>query len=260
MEKNLQLKKLDWDSNFFGRDFYFLDAQSEIDYEQLEVDLNYLDINGTFGVMCQINIRSIDVIPQLELLGFRLVDSRMEFVTHTVRGNQDIVAPVGEFRRYESKDWDGLVDLTLSSFVDNPQFKSRYTNRDIFSREESLRYFLQWHHWVLDTSPDLFLSWIDGDKYVGFYSILRHPDPKTSLPRYKVGLAAIDPGYRSHNGQNLMQGWLFRETADSEWTTVNSPQLTNTSGVKNNIRSGKEFKSIELFFFRKNSLIYSKGR
>jgi hypothetical protein len=49
-----------------------------------------------------------------------------------------------------------------------------------------------------------------------------------------------------------MQAWLFRETQDAEWTTINSPQLTNTSGLKNNIKSGKEFKTVELFFFRKN--------
>lgn len=259
MGTTLEIKKIDWDSAFFGRDFYSLDAQSGIDYEQLAVDLKNLDISGAFGVMCQINIRSIEVIPQLEMLGFRLVDSRMEFVTHTFRGTQEIAAPVGEFRRYESNDWDGLVDLTLKNFVDNPHFKSRYTNRDIFSREESLRYFLQWHHWVLDVSPDLFLSWIDGDKYVGFYSILRIPEIEIHRPRYKVGLAAIDSEYRAHNGQNLMQAWLFRESIDPEWTTVNSPQLTNTSGVKNNIRSGKEFKSVELFFFRKNHLNNSRG-
>jgi hypothetical protein len=259
LENILQLKRMDWDSAFFGREFYCLDAQTGIKYEQLHADLEYLDKNGVFGVMCQINIQNIEVIPQLEMLGFRLVDSRMEFVTHTFRGIQNIDAPVGEFRQYESRDWDPLVDLTLTSFVDNSQFKSRYANRNIFSREESLRYFLQWHRWVLSVSPDLFLSWVDRDRYVGFYSILRIPDSDLDRPRYKVGLAAIDPEYRSYNGQNLMQAWLFRETPDPEWTTVNSPQLTNTSGLKNNIRSGKEFKSVELFFFRKNPLDDPRG-
>ena len=194
------------------------------------------------------------MMTHLEVLGFRLVDSRMEFITHTYRGENEVIAPVGKFRRFESQDWEALTEITIKNFVDNDQFKSRYTNREIFSREESLRYYLQWHRWVLDVSPDLFLSWVDGDKYVGFYSILRLADPQGIRPRYKVGLAAIDPDYRSHNGQNLMQAWLFRETQDSEWTTINSPQLTNTSGLKNNIRSGKEFKTVELFFFRKNQL------
>jgi hypothetical protein len=255
----LQLKRMDWDSAFFGREFYCLDVQSGIENELLNADLEHLDENGVFGTMCQINIQSIEVIPQLETLGFRLVDSRMEFKTHTFRGIQNIDAPVGEFRQYESRDWEQLVELTLTSFVDNSQFKSRYTNREIFSREESLRYFLQWHLWVLSVSPDLFLSWVDQDRYIGFYSILRVPDPELMRPRYKVGLAAIDPEYRSYNGQNLMQSWLFRKTTDPEWTTVNSPQLTNSSGLKNNIRSGKEFKSVELFFFRKNPLDYLRG-
>jgi hypothetical protein len=101
---------------------------------------------------------------------------------------------------------------------------------------------------------------VDGDKYVGFYSILRIPDAERGIPKYKVGLAAIHPDYRSHNGQNLMQAWLFRETSDTDWTTINSPQLTNTSGLKNNIRSGKEFKTVELFFFRKNPRLSVGGK
>ena len=251
----MQLKRKDWDSDFFGRDFYLLDITNGFKMDELKNELDRLDRAGVFGTECQLNIRSIDAMATLEGLGFHIVDSRMEFITHTYRGEHDIVAPVGEFRRYESKDWDALAEITLKNFVENDQFKSRYTNRVIFSKAESLKYYLQWHRWVLDVSPDLFLSWVDGEKYVGFYSILRLSDPELGRPRYKVGLAAIDPDYRSHKGQNLMQAWLFRETPDYDWDTINSPQLTNTSGLKNNIASGKEFKTVELFFFRKNSLL-----
>lgn len=248
----MRLERKNWDSEFFGREFYQLDVSESIDVDDLTRRLHDLDQDGVFGVECKLNIRSLEMIPLLEDIGFRLVDSRMEFITHTTRGESEILAPVGTFRRYEPADWESLADITVRNFVDNPNFKSRYNNRGIYSREDSMKYYLQWHHWVLDVSPDLFLSWVDGDKYVGFYSILRKKDGQSNLPQYKVGLAAIDPEYRSHNGQNLMQAWLFRETPDPEWTTINSPQLTNTSGLKNNIRSGKEFKTVELFFFRRN--------
>jgi hypothetical protein len=251
----MELIKKSWDCEFFGRDFYQLVEAETGSSKDLEKAIGDSDSRGVFGIECKINIRNLEVIPVLEELGFRLVDSRMEFITHTFRGTQDVPAPIGEFRRYQSSDWDDLEEITIKNFVDNPQFKSRYTNREIYSREESLRYYLQWHKWVLDVSPDLFLSWVDEDKFVGFYSILRLPDPLIGRPNYKVGLAAIDPDYRAHNGQNLMQAWLFRETPDPEWTTINSPQLTNTSGLKNNIRSGKEFKTVELFFFRKNPTV-----
>jgi hypothetical protein len=250
----------EWDSRFFGKDFYDLKVDSVSDLVGVREELAELDARGVFGIECKINIRNMDVISHLEEMEFRLVDSRMEFITHTVRGEVDIHAPVGDFRRYEDCDWDEITAITTENFVDNSNFKSRYTNRNLFSREESLRYYLQWHKWVLDVSPDLFLSWVDGDKYVGFYSILRIPDAERGIPKYKVGLAAIHPDYRSHNGQNLMQAWLFRETSDTDWTTINSPQLTNTSGLKNNIRSGKEFKTVELFFFRKNPRLSVGGK
>jgi hypothetical protein len=249
----------EWDSRFFGKDFYVLKVDSLSDLGGVRKELAELDARGVFGVECQINIRNMDVIPHLEDMGFRLVDSRMEFITHTFRGEADIQAPVGDFRRYEDRDWDELAAITIENFVDNPNFKSRYTNPNLFSREESVRYYLQWHKWVLDVSPDLFLSWVDGEKYVGFYSILRLPDAERGIPNYKVGLLAIHADYRSHNGQNLMQAWLFRETSDTDWTTINSPQLTNTAGLKNNIRSGKEFKAAELFFFRKNPRLSGEG-
>jgi hypothetical protein len=246
------LRKKIWDSDFFGRDFYELKAESVEDVHEASAQFEKLDSNGVFGIECQIDIRNLEAINHLEKLGFFLVDSRMEFMTHTFRGDKSVSAPIGEFRRYEDQDWEELAAITIKNFVDNPHFKSRYTNRDIFSREESVRYYLQWHKWVLDVSPDLFLSWVDGEKYVGFYSLLRQPDAEHVRPRYKVGLLAVDEEYHSHNGQNLMQAWLFRETPDTDWTTVTTPSLANTPRLKNNIRTGQEFKTVQLFFFRKN--------
>lgn len=248
----LMFTRKDWDSDFFNKEFYSLQVDGSANPEDLSEQLKGMDGKGVYGIECHQNIRNLAEIRLLESQGFRLVDSRMEFVTHTQRLPEQVNPEVGLFRRYESKDWDQLVAISEANFVDNPAFQSRYNNRWIYSREESLRYYLRWHTWVLETSPDLFLSWVDGDKLVGFYSILRLPDSEHPYPKYKVALAAIDPDYRALKGQNLMQAWLFHNTPDAEWTTVNSPQLTNTSGLKNNIRSGKNFVAIELFLFRKN--------
>jgi hypothetical protein len=246
------ISRKDWDSEFFGKELFSLTLEESTDADSLSKELAALDQRGVFGIEAHLNVRNMAQIQLLESQGFRLVDSRMEFITHTERFPDQVSPEVGAFRRYDSKDWDQLVAISESSFVDNPAFQSRYNNRWIYSREESLRYYLQWHHWVLETCPELFLSWVDGDKLVGFYSIMRKPDPQNSYPIYKVALAAIEPEYRALKGQNLMQAWLFHNTPDPEWTTVNSPQLTNTPGLKNNIRSGKNFVAIEVFLFRKN--------
>lgn len=249
-----EFSRRDWDSDFFNKEFFSLDADGSIDPDELSTQLAKMDKSGVYGIQAHLNIRNMSQIQILESQGFRLVDSRMEFVTHTTRLTEQVSPAAGKFRRYESGDWDQLVAISEANFVDNPAFQSRYNNRWIYSRDDSLRYYLQWHKWVLETSPDLFLSWVDGDKLVGFYSILRLPDPDQTYPKYKVALAAIDPDYRALRGQNLMQEWLFHNTPDAEWTTVNSPQLTNTSGLKNNIRGGKKFVAIEVFLFRKNPL------
>jgi hypothetical protein len=250
--KMLKITRKDWDSEFFGKEIFSLELDDEVTTEALSQALTALDRDNAYGIEAHLNIRDLSQIQLLESLGFRLVDSRMEFITHTQRGTDPVSAEVGLFRHYDRQDWDQLVAITESNFVDNPAFQSRYNNRWIYSREESLRYYLQWHHRVVETCPDLFLSWVDGEKLVGFYSIMRQPDPENSYQKYKVALAAIDPDYRALKGQNMMQAWLFHNTPDREWTTVNSPQLTNTPGLKNNIRSGKNFVAIEVFLFRKN--------
>jgi hypothetical protein len=247
------LERKTWDADFFKKEIYLLSGMdAEAGLDGLDSDLHALDTSGVFATEVQLNVRLMRIVPELERLGFRLVDSRMEFITHSTRLVDNVVPERGEFRRYLEKDWDALVNITRRSFVENSAFQSRYNNRWLFSEEESLRYYVEWHKWVLRTSPDLFVSWVDGDQYVGFYSILRKNNPENAMPVYKVGLAAIEPEYRALNGQNLMQAWLFHNTPDLEWTTINSPQLTNTSGLKNNIRSGKKFAAIELFLFRKN--------
>jgi len=247
------LARKPWDSEFFGKEIYALDVTDDgTGFEGLEQELAALDSKGAFGTEVRLNVRSLELFRELEQLGFRLVDSRMEFITETKRLTEDVVPERGEFRHYREEDWEPLVDLTRRSFVENPGFRSRWNNPWLFTAEEALRYYVEWHKWVLRESPDLFVSWVDGDTYVGWYSILRRPNPSGPNPVYKVALAGIEPEYRALKGQNLMQFWLFRHTPDAEWTTINSPSLNNTSGIKNNIRAGKNFKTIELFLFRKN--------
>jgi hypothetical protein len=239
-----------WDSNFFHRRFFEINVRQVLtsaDIESINAEIQALG-GGEATIELRLTSENFDVISEFEEMGFRFVDSRLEFSTETIRPENPVDAPVGLFRQYKTEDWPFLESLTIRSFVDNPHFKSRYKNPTYFTREESIRYYLQWHRWVLDSPDGMFCSWEVDDNFVGFYSILRKGIAH-NLPHYKVALAAVEHEYRSLNGQNLMQFYLFANAKDEKWITINSPALTNLSGLKNNIRAQKKLSHVEAFLF-----------
>lgn len=240
-----------WDTEFFGRRFLSGDLSREITtegWQKLELEIEALKASGAWLLEARIRSSHFHNVTKLEDLGFRLVDSRLEFSTLTRRSEAEYSIPRGDFRWYQESDWLPLQDLTRSQFAANENFKSRYNNRRYFSEEESNRYYMQWHRWALENENPLFCVWEVDGFFAGFYSILRQAEGD-SIPRYKVALAAVEPEFRSYGAQNQMQFWIFENAPDEEWLTINSPALTNLSGLKNNIRAAKELSYVEAYFF-----------
>lgn len=241
----------EWDSEFFGRLFLSADLSREISTEgwkELELEIEALKAGGAWLLEARLQSSHFHNATKLEDLGFRLVDSRLEFSTLTRRSEAVHSIPTGHFRWYQGSDWSSLEGLTRSQFATNANFKSRYNNRQYFSEEESHRYYMQWHRWALESENPLFCVWEVDGVFAGFYSILRQ-SVRGSVPRYKVALAAVEPPFRSYGAQNQMQFWIFENAPDEEWLTINSPALTNLSGLKNNIRAAKELSYVEAYFF-----------
>jgi hypothetical protein len=242
-----------WDSVFFSRNIYFADLSldlSDQSTKNLTTEINQLDRIGC--EMAEVRIRSshFQNIPLLETLGFRLVDSRLEFRTSTTRQDYSVAAPFGVLRWFNDSDWPEVCQLTEAQFAGNSSFKSRYNSREYFSFDESKRYFTQWNQRVLDSVSPMFCIWEHECQVVGFYSVLRQAT-ESPIPEYKVGLAAVKPELAKHGMANVMQYWIFQHAPDKEFTVINSPALTNLAGLKNNIRASKNLSHVEAFLFRK---------
>jgi len=241
----------EWDSKFFGREIFGGELNLAFTPEvvgDLRSELNSIRDLGCELLEVRLNSRYFLNVPILEDLGFRFVDSRLEFRTHSVRSEFRAEVPVGSLRWFKEDDWKDIQELTVSQFADNPNFFSRYNNREYFSRSESIRYYLQWHHWVLENPIPLFCIWERDGDVLGFYSVLRRSG-SSDTPEYKVALAAVQPKSAAHGMQNQMQFWIFQNAPDEVWTTLNSPSLTNIAGLKNNIRAGKDLSSVEAYFY-----------
>lgn len=250
---NHSFTRLDWESNFFGRPIFGIDLLKPItreDTDQLYQEMNHLGVYPRTLFQVRVRSTSFDSIHMLEDIGFRLVDSRLEFATRTRR--LDYVdtgrLPVGQLRWFQESDLQGIEKLTSSQFSLNASFKSRFNNRRYFTQAESHAYYMAWHQLALKNEYPLFCVWENNGNIVGFYSIIRQPT-EVEFPLYKVGLAAVEPDFRSLGAQNQMQYWIFSNSPDSEWTTINSPALTNISGLKNNIRAAKELSHVEFILF-----------
>jgi len=245
--------RLDWDSEFFGRPMFGAELSGDFNEDALErVHSELLEMAADPKSIFQIRLRSTQfhLIPMFEDLGFRFVDSRLEF--HTLTRREDFSnagsLPFGQLRWFRDDDLAAIEALTKSQFSSNPAFRSRFNNRRYFSEAESHSYYMAWHRLALQNDHPMFCVWDIEDEIGGFYSVVRR-HPAEALPIYKVGLAAVDPAHRSHGAQNQMQFWIFSNAPDAEWITVNSPALTNLSGLKNNIRAGKELSYVEAFLF-----------
>lgn len=244
-------KSKDWDSQFFRRPIYGAELNhllSDDDATVLREELATLSKDKHSLVEARVRSTFFANIPILEDLGFRLVDSRLEFRTKTRKTDFEAETCRENLRWFKESDWASVCNLTTSQFVDNPSFQSRFNNRMYFSRNESERYYLQWHRWALDVPNPLFCIWETDNQLSGFYSIVRKFS-SAGLPEYKVALAAVRPGSLPSGMQNEMQFWLFRNAPDDEWETINSPALTNIAGLKNNIRAGKHLNYVEAYLF-----------
>ena len=245
------LVRKNWDSEFFNREIFACDLNYAIgssDVEALALEIESLSRLDRPLIEARVRSEFFSNIPFLENIGFRLVDSRLEFRTKTYRRDFTLNNLPTGLRWFHADDWDEVQKLTIAQFVDNPKFKSRFNNRNYFTRDESVRYYLQWHRLALENEHPLFCVWETNSVVSGFYTIVRKSTP-TNHVDYKIGLVAVRPGSEPSGMGNQMQFWIFQNSPDDEWTSINSPALTNLPALKNNIRAAKELAYAEIYLF-----------
>lgn len=129
----MPIKKLDWDSDFFGVNI----AQLDLD-EGEEVNLNLIDVfskkNDIGLIQACLDIANIDAIRLLEGIGFRLADLRVELSASLI----GFAYPQAEFLIADKGDLAKLKEIAALAFV-----KSRYF-REAVSRPKAASFFQLW--------------------------------------------------------------------------------------------------------------------
>jgi hypothetical protein len=247
-----------WETEFFGRTFGSLSWETAepgpFPFGPAADAFRSLgraaDAAGYRVVECHSGIGDFAAAAALEHAGFRLVDSRMRFVTRlTVDGIPDTRPSLGCILDASPAHRDRIIELTHEGFTHNDRFTSRFKNPEYFSLDESRRYYEAW----IDNSAfgeGSASAVFEVDGRIAGYFVYQESGTRDGLPVMKGILAAVEPAHRGANAHLAMQVHVYRKLGFDEWYVDNTTQLTNLPVIRNHMRSGKHLEEVVLTFYR----------
>jgi Acetyltransferase (GNAT) family len=255
----LRLCQKDWETEFFGRRFGRLeivkagvpDLPADALDKALNEVLSFGDRNGFDLIDLELDIAWLHKMHVFEDHGFRLVDTKMRFLSLMQRADMDGVPdPVTEVLFASEEMKYEILALTQRCFLDNPSFKSRFTNERYFSRSEAERYYSAWIVNHIGDDRHLFAVARDGGKIVG-YLLYKRAGEHRGRPLYKAGLMAVAPEYRGGRVYFSLRSFVYRHFPEDEIYLDATTQLTNIAAIRNLVKMHRTFDTVQLVFCRR---------
>ncbi len=249
-----------WETEFFNRRTGSLTlapellTQSETVRDEVVTEVVRWAENKGFDLLeLHLDIRSMPLVPCLEASGFRLVDTRITFIT--LMNKNDLArfeVDLGVVRLATPEDRDAIIVLTHRGFTDNPTFLSRFKDSTYFTQRDSERYYEAWINNHLEDDDTLFAVWEVDGKLAGYFIYKRAGTQEGELI-IKGILAAVAPEFRGHKGHLFMQTFLYDLIPEPQFYLDNTTQLNNYPVIKNHVTSQKKLDRIALTFFWRRS-------
>ena len=268
VENIFSLKRKDWESNFFSFEFGLLEINKDFEYQYfidhftsiqdfLIQSFNHLLVSFDY-IEAIIDTKQYFIIPMLEDIGFRLVDSKCTFITKLNQDNlqsQIFAVENAKIKIRERKDSDlqAISDLSVNHMVNDKYFVSKYKSKYFFTDEIAEKYFREWIKNTF-TSPNAIFSVAvnDDEKVVGFF-IYEKKGELNNLPVYKGILTVVDPAYRGSDTHLSLQSFIFNKIKDPEFYIDNTTQITNVPIIRNHNKSNRLLNNISFILLRKKS-------
>jgi hypothetical protein len=253
----------EWESRFFDHRIGTLRVPEDIvggvaDPETFRQALARLletcDRDGVELIEHRLDIEDFDRVSLMEDEGFRLVDSRITFMTSMEKASFAFHEPAtGCIRWAAPADLPAIQELTRAGFSRNPAFRSRFKNPRYYSPGDAERYYAEWIANHLGHPDSLFVVIEHRGRPVGYY-IYKRGASHEGLPVLKGILSALEPEYRGQRAQLAMQSFIYDSLEWERWYVDNTTQLTNYPVMKNHIRFGKKLQQITLVFYRERGV------
>jgi hypothetical protein len=252
-----------WETDFYGRKFGSLQIRN-FDYlnkfndkeiaESLYILMMSADTNNYDIIESHININYISIIPIIEEVGFRLVDTRITFMTLIKKEENELRPLSTKTIAYATlHDLDAINKLTNECLVENKSFYHRFKDERYFSKDEIVRYY---HAWISNHIADkdtYFIVMKDNEKLFAYF-IYKKSGFFEGVPLYKGILTAVHPDYRGNSYHLHMQAYLYKQFPEKQIYLDNTTQLTNVDTISNHIKSQKKLNRIVLTFFRRRDI------
>jgi hypothetical protein len=260
-EAVVQLSRNVWESDFFGRRQGTVSLRIEplrltsstTVASLLEALSEGADDLGYDLVELRVDASGFRFLSDLEDAGFRLVDSRVRFLT-LLEKKELPTFPVqrGTIRQAHGADLSRILELTYAGFVRNPSFESRFKNPRYYGEGEAERYYAAWIENALRDDRAVFVAYEVEGKVEGYCIYRRGEERHWSEAVYKGILEAVSPEFRGEKVQLAMQSYIYALLPEERWYVDNTTQLTNYAVMKNHVRFQKSLESIELVFYRES--------
>jgi len=266
INQTFEVSKKDWESTFFGFNFASLTLIEKIssihfydNYEGYKSELSSLLIEAEKEynlIEANIDTSVSFVIPLLEDLGFRFVDSKISFFT--LLNKENIQSQMFEqantrikIREKLESDFQEISDLAINFMVNDKAFVSKYKNKLFFESSLAEKYFREWVKNTFYAENSIISVAINEvNKVIGFFIYEKKKDID-GIPVYKGILTTVNPDYRGSDIHLSLQSFIFGKIGIKEFYIDNTTQLTNIPIIRNHIKSNRYLKNISFTFIKR---------
>jgi dTDP-4-amino-4,6-dideoxy-D-galactose acyltransferase len=227
------MRKLKWDSEFWGFDIINIDEDDEFYYNG-SIDWS-LCTNSYFLVQALIEDSKIQQINFLEDKGFRFVESKVT-----------LLKPVGKLIEIEEDNFSQVKETDLLPYIN--EFYNMYGDISRFNLfpEDKVNDF--YYRWVVNS-----ISGTMDDKCVGYYvanKLAGFITYKFRGNEAKVGLVGVFSDYRNRGISQRLLNYLYSDAAKVGLSQISiSTQGKNLYAMNSYIKNGFFFNSIKHWYY-----------
>lgn len=223
------MKKNEWMTDFYGRDWFEINTLEEYDK----------DVENSL-IEWRVSAQDTESITKAEEHGFRLVESAIEFTSEVTPDDSINSAAI---KLAKPEHLDEIIDITRRCFLDNEDLKTRFKKKEFFTEEQCKAYYQA--SIKNNFSKEGTVTVVAQDELgISAYYMIRKLEEKV----YKGVMTGVLPRARGKRLHAKMQQASFNKIGKSI-TVINSTQLSNFNTIKSHIRANRILSKIEHIFY-----------
>ncbi|KAA0955533.1 GNAT family N-acetyltransferase [Sporosarcina sp. ANT_H38] len=221
------MRKLDWDSDFWGIDIFHLDVNENSEFE--------LPNKKNFIVQSLCEISDVSSINMLERRGFSFKESKI-----TLQKNKfdEVVMNNSDFQNLSKENLEPCENIYFELFGGNSRF-------DIFSKEKVNEFYYLWMiNSIAGKMDDACIGYFSSNELSGFVTY------RIRESEVEIGLLGVLPDFQGQGISQLLLNYVDEVAIKNNiQTVVISTQGTNINAVNAYIKNGYRIHSINHWYY-----------